>query len=115
MVLTFVLAFQFSRELKDIWNRNDIWGKLLRPLLLPPIEAENIEKFSSHSILRHESLGPRINLRFLAAYKSLALIMCSLFIGYLFFGGPGVGFFLLSVLALVNCYLRAALLPTAGN
>lgn len=100
--------FQFSNELQKAWNRQDAVGKLIRPLLSPPMTAQYIEKSKGYSSLRNENLGPRVNLRALASYGNLTMVFVSLLFGQFFFQRPTYGLILLIGISLSVCYLRFA-------
>lgn len=101
----------FSDEMDNIWKRSDIWGKISRQILSPPMKAQWFEKQRGVSQFCEDQLPPRICLRFLASYKTLILIGASLFVGQILWGAPSYG--LLSLLLLnatylfiLSCYLK---------
>lgn len=109
--LSFLFDFtppQFESNLNELWNRQDMIGKLTRPLLAPPMTAETFERCSGYVNLRYDNLGPRVHLRPLASYSTLTLILTSLVLGQLLFRMPSLGFFVLLLGYLVKCYVSAA-------
>ncbi|XP_059620057.1 sphingomyelin phosphodiesterase 4 isoform X2 [Phlebotomus argentipes] len=95
------LNIMFGSDFQRIWQRNDIWGVLLRPLLAPPMVAEYIDKSSGRAVFREKYLGPRVRLRSLASYKTFFLIALAMFCGKFFFNSILAGVFLLMIFVLV--------------
>ncbi|EAT45847.1 AAEL002910-PA [Aedes aegypti] len=89
------LNLMFGGEMNDLWNRNDLWGKLSRQILCPPMVSQTFDKSQGVCMLKQDNLGPRICLRVLASYKSAFVIVFSFFLGYLFFNAPSYGFMML--------------------
>ncbi|XP_062537156.1 sphingomyelin phosphodiesterase 4 [Armigeres subalbatus] len=89
------LNLMFGGEMNDLWNRNDLWGKLSRQILSPPMVSQTFDKSQGVCMLKQENLGPRLCLRVLASYKSSFVILFSFFLGYLLFNAPSYGFMLL--------------------
>lgn len=99
--------FQFHDELDRYWHRKDIVGKLSRQLLLPPMVAQTFDKSSGVSVLKQTELPPRVCLRSLASISSVSLSTISLFLGYLLWGAPSYGLFLLLFFAFIVIFLKA--------
>ncbi|XP_055904347.1 sphingomyelin phosphodiesterase 4 [Eupeodes corollae] len=93
----------FSEEMQNIWNGSDIWGRLSRQVLSPPMTAQWFDKQRGVSQLCEDQLPPRICLRPLASYKNLIFIGASLIVGQLLWGAPSYG--LLSLFLLTTIYL----------
>lgn len=89
------LNLMFGGEMNDLWNRNDLWGKLSRQVLSPPMVSQIFDKSQGVCLLKQDNLGPRLCLRMLASYKSSFVIFCSFLLGYLLFNAPSYGFMLL--------------------
>lgn len=102
------LSLQFESELNQLWDREDLTGKLVRPLLEPPMTAETFERCSGYVNLRYDNLGPRVYLRPLASYATLSLIFLSMVLGQIFFRMPSAGIFILILAYLGRRYLAAA-------
>lgn len=101
--------FQFENDLNQLWTRKDMVGRLVRPLLAPPMTAETFERCSGYVNLKYDNLGPRVYLRPLASYSTLVMIFLSLVLGHLLFRLPSLGFFVLILGYLVKCYISAAI------
>lgn len=110
LMLIFVLCFfQFENDFNELWSRRDIVGKLVRPFLAPPMTAETFERCSGYVNLRYDHLGPRVFLRPLASYSTLAMIVVSLILGRFLFQVPSLGLFILMLCYIAKCYIAAAL------
>lgn len=101
-------TLQYSEDLQDYWNRNDFVGKLTHRLLEPPVSIRTFEKSHGTSRLRENYLGARLNLRWIASYKTIAIIFLSLLFGQLLYGIPVFGFFLLILFKFFSIFLFAA-------
>ncbi|XP_065075055.1 sphingomyelin phosphodiesterase 4 [Ochlerotatus camptorhynchus] len=97
----------FGGEMNDLWNRNDLWGKLSRQVLSPPMVAQTFDKSQGVCMLKQDHLGPRLCLRVLASYKSSFVIFCSFLLGYLLFNAPSYGFMLLLSAAFVYLLIKS--------
>lgn len=82
----------FGNEISAIWNREDVYGKIGRQVLQPPVETRVFDKSAGFSELKVEQVGPRISFRKLANKTFLALLITSFIIGRVFFGASSVGF-----------------------
>lgn len=94
-LLSCKINLMYSHEMNVYWYRNNFLGKIARAILMPPMVVRTFDKSAGYSVLREQTLGPRITLRFIAAYRTIAIILLSFFIGYVFFSAPSFGFFLL--------------------
>ncbi|XP_055606110.1 sphingomyelin phosphodiesterase 4 [Uranotaenia lowii] len=101
------LNLMFGQEMDLLWNRQDLWGKLSRQVLCPPMVAQIFDKSQGYCVLVQEPLGPRLNLRMLASHKSAFVVVCSFFLGYLFFNAPSYGFMLLVSVTFIYLLIRS--------
>ncbi|XP_058818263.1 sphingomyelin phosphodiesterase 4 [Topomyia yanbarensis] len=101
------LNLMFDSEMVDLWHRNDIWGKLSRQVLSPPIVTQTFDKSQGVCVLKQDTLGPRICLRLLASYKSSFVILCSFLFGYLVFNAPSYGFMLLVAITFIYLLIKS--------
>lgn len=101
---------QFHNELNDCWHRNDIFGRIVRQILYPPMVVHSFDKSCGYSKACEDRKLARVNLRFLASYQTLSVILLSFLLGQLLFGVPSFGllalvllsFFYLLVLSFIN-------------
>lgn len=101
---------QFHNELNEFWHRTDICGRIFRQILYPPMVVHSFDKTHGYSRACEDRKPARVNLRFLASYQTLSVILLSLFLGQLLFGLPSFGllalllisFFYLLVLSFIN-------------
>ncbi|XP_053681568.1 sphingomyelin phosphodiesterase 4 isoform X2 [Sabethes cyaneus] len=101
------LNIMFGEEMDNLWRRNDIWGKLGRQLLSPPMLTQTFDKSQGICVLKQDSLGPRICLRILASYTSSFVIVCSFLFGYLTLNTPSYGFMLLLAFAFLYLFIKS--------
>uniref|UniRef100_A0A1Q3F087 Putative sphingomyelin phosphodiesterase 4-like isoform x1 n=1 Tax=Culex tarsalis TaxID=7177 RepID=A0A1Q3F087_CULTA len=101
------LNFMFGAEMNDLYNRNDLCGKLSRQILAPPMVTQTFDKSLGFCLLRQDQLGPRICLRALASYKSAFVIVASFLFGYLMFNAPSYGFMLLVTVTFLVLFVKA--------
>lgn len=97
----------FSEEIQKVWNRSDIWGKVSRQILDPPMTAQWFDKEKGVNQLCENQLPPRICLRPLASYKTLIFIATSLIIGQILWGAPSYGLFSLLLLLTIYIFILA--------
>lgn len=86
---------KYSRELENYYERTDVIGIVARHILDAPRIVRTFEKSNGISRLVESRLGPRINLRWMASYRTQSIIAFSLIIGKLLFGQPIFGLFVL--------------------
>lgn len=103
------LNLMFGGEMHDLWYRSDLWGKLSRQILSPPLVAQTFDKSLGVCVLKEDQLGPRVCLRLLASYKSLFIIFCSFLTGYIMFNAPSYGFMLLITIAFLYVFIKSLL------
>lgn len=101
-------VFQYGSNFESVYHRNDFAGILCRHLLEPPRTIKTFEKCRGVSQLVESRLGPRVNLRWLASYRFLILILLSSLLGKLIFGGPLFGFFVLIVIKFLIVFFVSA-------
>ncbi|XP_058443755.1 sphingomyelin phosphodiesterase 4 [Malaya genurostris] len=101
------LNLMFGGEMDELWHRNDIWGKLSRQVLSPPMLTQTFDKSQGVCVLKQDTLGPRICLRLLASYKSSLVILCSFLFGYLVFNAPSYGFMLLVTITFMYLLIKS--------
>ncbi|XP_055525669.1 sphingomyelin phosphodiesterase 4 isoform X2 [Wyeomyia smithii] len=101
------LNLMFSEEMDDLWHRDDLWGKLGRQILSPPMVTQTFDKSQGICVLKHDQLGPRICLRILASYTSSFIISCSFLLGYLMLNAPSYGFMLLLMFAFLILFFKS--------
>lgn len=102
-----ILSLQFHRQLNDYWHRNDVVGRMVRQLLYPPMVVHSFDKSRGYSRAIEDRLPARVNLRFLASYQSLVLLLVSFAVGQLMFGAPSYGFFALILCTFVYTLLMS--------
>lgn len=90
-----------------MWHRHDQMGRMARQILEPPLTVHSFDKSRGVSMVNERHLGPRLNLRFLATYKTLALIVASFGFGQLMFGVPSFGFLLLLAMTMFCLFVRS--------
>ncbi|KAI8129032.1 Sphingomyelin phosphodiesterase 4 [Lucilia cuprina] len=106
---------KYGPQLHTLWNRKDIVGKLSRQILYAPMIAQWFDKprascdVSGVSELCEQQVPARLCLRFLASYRSLALIFLALGIGYLFWGSSTIGLTILLFISLIYVFIMALL------
>lgn len=108
LIFFFVFSLtQFSEEISQYWNRDDIWGRLCRQILCPPMIVHSFDKSQGVSMLQEEHMGPRINLRFLGSYQTFCMIVASFVCGQFCFGIPSFGFILLLLASFSYIFLSS--------
>ncbi|XP_055625696.1 sphingomyelin phosphodiesterase 4 [Toxorhynchites rutilus septentrionalis] len=103
------LNVMFGGEMHELWYRGDLWGKLSRQILSPPLVAQTFDKSQGVCVLKEDQLGPRVCLRMLASYKSLFVVFCSFLTGYVMFNAPSYGFMLLVTVAFLYVLIKSLL------
>lgn len=93
------LNVMYPQQLEQFWYRNDLVGRCARQLLSGPLVVHSFDKTTGVSRVCEQRLRPRINLRPLASYRTLALLGCSFVAGQLWWGVPSFGFLTLLLLA----------------
>lgn len=68
---------------------------------------QSFDKSIGYSQLQEKKVGPRITLRYLAAYKTFGVILLSFIMGQLIIGTPSYGFLLLILISLVYLLILA--------
>uniref|UniRef100_A0A1B0CYY0 Uncharacterized protein n=1 Tax=Phlebotomus papatasi TaxID=29031 RepID=A0A1B0CYY0_PHLPP len=101
------LNLMFGPDFQRIWQRKDIWGVLMRPLLAPPMMTEYIDKSSGRAVFREKYLGPRVSLRPLASYKTFFFIALAVTLGKFFFNSSLAGVFVLIFICLCCSYIAS--------
>lgn len=96
---------KYATEIEKYYNRNDLIGMIARNLLEPPRDVQTFEKSDGSSYLVEARLKPRINLRWMASYRTIILIFLSLIFGKLIFGGSFFGFFLMILFKLLFIFI----------
>lgn len=91
----FLFNSKYSRELENFYKRADVVGFIARNTLDAPRTIQTFEKSSGTSRLVESQLGPRVNLRWMASYRTLSFVAFALIIGKLLFGRPALGLFVL--------------------
>lgn len=99
---------KYSRELENYYKRPDIIGFVARHTLDAPRTIETFEKSNGVSRLVESRLGPRINLRWMASYRTMSIIAFSLVIGKLVFGRPILGFIVLIFIKVLTISIVSA-------
>ncbi|XP_058127151.1 sphingomyelin phosphodiesterase 4 isoform X2 [Anopheles coustani] len=106
------LQFMYGTEMHALWYNQGLPGMVARQLLMPPCTVHRFARQANGTKeLITECLPARISLRFLASYKVLAVIACSLLLGGMLFGAPSYGFFILLLLMLLDKLLTLAVFP----
>lgn len=98
---------KYGREIEMYYQRNDLTGMIARNLLEPPRIHQTFEKFHGTSHLVENRLKPRINLRWIASYRTIIFIFLSLIFGKLIFGQSLTGFFLMIFLKLLLIFISS--------
>lgn len=92
-----------------MYERQDLYGKISRQILIPPIETRCFDKSQGFSELKVEHLGPRICLRKLGSWKVIAVLVASFVMGHFFFSNASFGFVLFCIIASGVIMLKALL------
>lgn len=82
-------------------------GQIARRILESPIIVQTFEKSHGSSQLVERRLRPRVNLRWLASYRTVFIIILSFLFGKLLFGGSFFGFFMLILFKISMTFLLA--------
>lgn len=82
-------------------------GRLARRILEAPRIVQSFEKSHGSSELIERQLRPRINLRWMASYRTVIIVILSLLIGKLLFGGSLSGFLTLILFKILMTFLLA--------
>lgn len=93
--------------MNELWHRTDQWGRIARQILDSPMTVHRFDKSRGISVVCENRLTPRLNLRFLANYQSLVVIVASFGLGQLCFGVPSFGFLLLLFLTASFLFIRS--------
>lgn len=93
----------------DAWHRPDQWGRIARQILDAPMTVHRFDKSRGISVVCENHLTPRLNLRFLANYQSLVVVLVSFVLGQMAFGVPSFGFLLLLLMTIGFLLLRSIL------
>lgn len=77
MVLLLFLFSQYCSEMSRLYHRDDVWGRVARQLLSPPITVWRYDKRSPGSFSPRvgSALPPRLSLRPLARHRNLAMLV----------------------------------------
>lgn len=98
---------KYSRELENYYERTDVVGIVARHILDAPRTIQTFEKSNGVSRLIESRLGPRINLRWMASYRTQSIIAFSLIIGKLLFGQPIFGLFVLICIKFLTIFVAS--------
>lgn len=98
---------KYRRELDEYYKRADFFGNIARHILDAPNTFHAFEKSSGISKLVESRVGPRINLRWTASYRTLSIVAASLIIGRLLFGRSIHGFFLLILIKFLTIFIAS--------
>lgn len=102
------MIIQYAVEIEQCYRRHDIIGQIAHRVLESPRIVQTFEKSHGSSQLVERQLRPRVNLRGLASYRTVILIMLSFIIGKLLFGGSFFGFFMLILFKITTTFLLAS-------
>nr|XP_013101708.1 unnamed protein product [Stomoxys calcitrans] len=108
-----ILNEKFGEHFNNYWSRPNIVGKIWHQLLYPPMTAQWFDKprvrlhVSGVSELCEEELPARLCLRFLASYRTLALIILTMLIGYIFWGSSITGIIALFFISVAYVLIMA--------
>lgn len=101
------LKFQYAVEIEQCYRRTDFIGRIAHRILESPTVVQTFEKSHGSSKLVERQLRPRLNLRWLASYRTIIIIILSFLFGKLIFGGSFFGFFMLIMFKLSMTFLLA--------
>lgn len=99
--------FQFENEFKELWSRNDIYGKLSRQILSAPVETRIFDKSAGYSQLQIQELGPRLSLRKFARRQMIMMLVMSFLFGRIFLGASSLGFMTLVTIAFFYLIIKS--------
>lgn len=99
---------KYATEIEKYYKRNGLIGIIARNLLEPPRDVQTFEKSDGSSYLVETRLKPRINLRWMATYRTIIFIFLSLIFGKLIFGGSFFGFILMIFFKLLLIFILSA-------
>lgn len=98
---------KYARELEIYYQRNDLIGIIARNVLEPPRLHQTFEKSRGTSHLVENQLNPRINLRWIASYRTIIFIILSLIFGKLIFGQSLTGLFFMIFFKLLFIFISS--------
>lgn len=98
---------KYSRDLENYYESAGFIGFIARHILDAPRTIRTFEKSNGISRLVETRLGPRINLRWMASYRTQAIIAFSFIIGKLLFGQPIIGFFVLIFIKFMTIFVAS--------
>lgn len=99
---------KYATEIEKYYKRNDFIGIVAHNLLEPSRLHQTFEKSDGSSQLVETRLKPRINLRWIASYRTIIFIFLSLIFGKLIFGTSFFGFFLMVFFKLSFIFILSA-------
>lgn len=99
--------FQYAGEIEQLYRRPDFIGRIARRVLESPIIVQTFEKSHGSSQLIERRLRPRVNLRWIASYRSVIIFILSLLFGKFIFGGSLLGFILLILFKITMTFMLA--------
>lgn len=102
------MIFQYDVAIERNYKRRDFVGTLTRHIFEEPKLIQTFDKSHGISRLVEKRLKPRINLRWMASYRTIFMISFALIFGKLLFGGSFFGFFLLILFKLLIIFVLAA-------
>ncbi|KAG5684621.1 hypothetical protein PVAND_013844 [Polypedilum vanderplanki] len=101
----------FEDEFNSIYNRNDVYGRVSRQILSPPIETRIFDKSAGYAELQVNNIGPRLSLRKFASKTVIFLLLMSFIFGRIFFGASSVGFLTFILISTLYLFIKALISP----
>jgi len=111
MLITVFL--QYAGEIEALYHRSDMIGRLVRPMLEPPVtvtpEKLSLMSPTAQRLVESRRGAPRISLRWLASYQTLGYLLLTYWLLYLWRGSSLLEYCLLMLLfGVAYCVMRAA-------
>lgn len=99
--------FQYGADIERNYRRIDFVGVLARHVFEAPKSIHSFDKAYGISRMVEKRLKARVNLRWMATYRTLFIIIIALIIGKLLCGGSFPGFILLILLKICLTFVFA--------
>lgn len=112
---------QYADQIEALFQREDILGRLARPMLEPPVvvtpaKLSLMSPAAQQRVELHRG-RPRVSLRWLASYQTMGIFLAMYALLYVWRGSSLLEYCLLMLLVcLVYCVMRAAVVqPRHGT